>query len=960
MLLKKAAALKDDNAEYGIVWWGQSNARPWGHRDDEGFEEIPEMALSMPGIDLTVLSGAVEPSTVHATQHGAVGTRSKLTVLETLSAKQWVGAEFRLVHTVQGMAGEYSQVGAGEIYDNDANAIYVQWTVAFQANSTSVTLLANRGGYAALPGKFRGYDNIRVLLPYQPETPGEYSGGPAVPGYTFPEDITTNEDAGLFLPFCFHEGQEGIGAIGSVSSIAGLTMNAVGTPFTASLFDRGYVEVGNATDGITARGRIASSTTSAVTVTEWVGDPTGATSYGINVPHWRDNPNPTGYRYPSNDLQPGAVGNDAGDYDNLGRTYRRVLGQLSPAYNQLAESTATVSASIIATGNAVYVATAAGATVTIGYADIGGGVFRLLIQRDDANASTAAAGDQQFTTFLARGHIIAISGVTMSGPSTININSCKWRILAVNAAGGGIGSTLECVPVADSGLTDAQEAAFAAGTATIGPTVVNGSTTLTRRIVTVHYRFGCMVAAAWRLSAFLGKRIHVVYLGINGASQFPGARGQTVGFKGRIGWWNDEDCFDWTPSNPDGCFARLAKMVSVIAPAALSAEGSAKELRILGLVGFQGEAESWSDEFRAYYADFMIPFYESLRQVVEDAGLSPYKEPARIPFVHAQLSRNPWSLTEFEGYGIPLNGDTEELVNAAIEDVTKKDGFAGTFSTTTDPYTSGIDPLHLNGTTVFGLDPLHFNGFGECINARSVVTTLLPLIDYALSMGSDPKEVDLCNEALARIGHRPVVRSIEPPDNSAEASLCARFYQTSRDSLLESRNWKFATRRVELVEVDNDVRDDWSYAYLLPRDLMKATDVFGPQNLNDAASVADGAIVREADEEILPDLAAPSPYDMGVDSVGHQLLFTNQQDAILLYQARVSDTRLMSPLFREALTWILASKLAGPLIKGEAGAAEAKRCLSMAQYYLSQAATTDANQKLVKPPEDASWLRARG
>jgi hypothetical protein len=51
--------------------------------------------------------------------------------------------------------------------------------------------------------------------------------------------------------------------------------------------------------------------------------------------------------------------------------------------------------------------------------------------------------------------------------------------------------------------------------------------------------------------------------------------------------------------------------------------------------------------------------------------------------------------------------------------------------------------------------------------------------------------------------------------------------------------------------------------------------------------------------------------------------------------------------------------LAGPVIKGDQGAAEAKRCTQMMMAYLQQARMSDANQRNVKPEHITSWMSGR-
>ena len=76
-------------------------------------------------------------------------------------------------------------------------------------------------------------------------------------------------------------------------------------------------------------------------------------------------------------------------------------------------------------------------------------------------------------------------------------------------------------------------------------------------------------------------------------------------------------------------------------------------------------------------------------------------------------------------------------------------------------------------------------------------------------------EVDICNLALARLGDNATVASIDPPEGSAQAEHCARFYAIARDSLLEMHAWKFATRRVQLAKLTVPSWD-WSFAYAEP------------------------------------------------------------------------------------------------------------------------------------------------
>ena len=197
--------------------------------------------------------------------------------------------------------------------------------------------------------------------------------------------------------------------------------------------------------------------------------------------------------------------------------------------------------------------------------------------------------------------------------------------------------------------------------------------------------------------------------------------------------------------------------------------------------------------------------------------------------------------------------------------------------------------------------------------------------------------VDLCNLALSRLGDSATVASIDPPEGSAQAEHSSRFYPIARDSLLEMHNWKFATRRAVLSELTVD-SFNWTYAYAEPNGALRIISVL------DAT--------QSAEDESYP-FAAESGED------GAALIYTNLQDATVRYVARVTDTTKFSPLFADALAWLLASHIAGPLIKGTAGQAAAKACYTNFNLVFSYAKVSDANQRKSDPKHTPGWIADR-
>lgn len=213
-------------------------------------------------------------------------------------------------------------------------------------------------------------------------------------------------------------------------------------------------------------------------------------------------------------------------------------------------------------------------------------------------------------------------------------------------------------------------------------------------------------------------------------------------------------------------------------------------------------------------------------------------------------------------------------------------------------------------------------------------------------------EIDICNLALGHLGDTATVASLDPPEGSAQAEHCARFYPIARDSLLEMHPWGFATRRVTLAQLGTGW-PEWSYSYAQPADALNIIAVLPPDATDDYSQGLSNVPVAAGGSYV------PQAFSCEVDANGADVVYTDQEGAVLRYTVIVEDTTKFSPLFVMALSWHLASLLAGPIIKGEAGANEAKRCAAVMQYYLSQATESDAAQRRIAPRHNVGWISGR-
>ncbi len=223
--------------------------------------------------------------------------------------------------------------------------------------------------------------------------------------------------------------------------------------------------------------------------------------------------------------------------------------------------------------------------------------------------------------------------------------------------------------------------------------------------------------------------------------------------------------------------------------------------------------------------------------------------------------------------------------------------------------------------------------------------------------------VDICNLALAHLGDDATVASIDPPEGSAQAQHCARFYPIARNALLEMHDWGFATKRATPALIESTITQ-WQYSCSMPADAIRVFAVLPPGSIDDYSAPALAAPYRSADGSIYSPMPVPASYQtqpFAVEALanGTVVVYTNQEEAEIRYLARITDTNKFSPLFVTTLGWLLASYLAGPLLKGDVGQAEGKRCQQMFAQWLAMARSSDAQQQHQNIQHSVSWMVVR-
>lgn len=149
-------------------------------------------------------------------------------------------------------------------------------------------------------------------------------------------------------------------------------------------------------------------------------------------------------------------------------------------------------------------------------------------------------------------------------------------------------------------------------------------------------------------------------------------------------------------------------------------------------------------------------------------------------------------------------------------------------------------------------------------------------------MSTGMMDVDVCNQALARLGAE---RILGLEDGSKGARFCRLFYEQTRDEVLRSHPWNFAMKRESLTRLATDPAFGWRHQYQLPADFLRLVQLNG---------YAESEAARNSEIE------------------GGTLL-CDEDVAQVRYVRRLEDAGQFDPLFAEAVAVKLASKLAQPL-----------------------------------------------
>ncbi|TPQ24936.1 hypothetical protein [Methylomonas koyamae] len=194
--------------------------------------------------------------------------------------------------------------------------------------------------------------------------------------------------------------------------------------------------------------------------------------------------------------------------------------------------------------------------------------------------------------------------------------------------------------------------------------------------------------------------------------------------------------------------------------------------------------------------------------------------------------------------------------------------------------------------------------------------------------------VALCNLALGKLGDAGGVVSIDPPDDSVQAGHCAQFYPIALAFALSQHNWSFATRTVTPSALVND-NGAWAYAFALPAGFAKLVNISTSE-------------IEEVTE-----------YSLELSDSGQSVLYVDEESITLEFVTSNLSSDNFPGYFIGYFTTLLASYLAGPILRGDVGVSAAKSLTQTALGELAIATVHDSRNVRRRRNKIPKYTQAR-
>lgn len=198
-------------------------------------------------------------------------------------------------------------------------------------------------------------------------------------------------------------------------------------------------------------------------------------------------------------------------------------------------------------------------------------------------------------------------------------------------------------------------------------------------------------------------------------------------------------------------------------------------------------------------------------------------------------------------------------------------------------------------------------------------------------------DTDIANLSLGRLGVGVAISSLA--QQSAEARLCARFYDQCRKEVLRAHPWGFSMAAVDLVEVSGQTFPGWTYVYQYPANCLMVRYVGDEGGLRLVQTTLASCNWRDWNELQRRFM----PFQVALKSDGaSRVLLSDVPDAKAFYTYDVTNTGVFPDDFSSTFAWRLAMEVGGPL---QASADLVARARGEYLFWSSHSTAQDMNER---------------
>jgi hypothetical protein len=221
-------------------------------------------------------------------------------------------------------------------------------------------------------------------------------------------------------------------------------------------------------------------------------------------------------------------------------------------------------------------------------------------------------------------------------------------------------------------------------------------------------------------------------------------------------------------------------------------------------------------------------------------------------------------------------------------------------------------------------------------------------------------DVSICNLALTHLGDKAAVVSISAP-TTAQETYCATYYPIARDLVIAAHSWSFCTVRKALSASTVSPPSTWAYCYDAPAGLVNLIELLDA-NASDDYSTPVNFTQVDGTTAAIANLGVPTPYPFAQEwdeTNSKALIYSDLASAVARYTIGNTAPANFPSEFVMAVSYQLASFLAGPILKGDVAIKVTPAMAAEANRWMSKAKLSDTSARLIKPASGAPWITQR-